>query len=368
MRPAALVLLAAGGTGGHVIPALALADALREEGVGVYWVGARRGIETRLVPPEGLPLYTLALRPWRGRWHRPLVAFPALLLSLFPLLRLMHRTRPCAVVAFGGYASAATALAAVLVRVPLVLHEQNAIPGWTSRLMSSWARVVYTVDADVFPADPRVRAVGVPVRAPFLAIPPPSLRFADRRGPLRVLVLGGSQGARTLNAVVPEALASLPPDIRVSVVHQTGVADHGLTRDRYAQYRIEATVLPFIDDMVARYAEADLAICRAGASTLAELAAVGLGAILIPYPHAVDDHQKANAMRHAKGGAASVLDERCLNPWALAELLIPLLRSRERLLEMATCARARSRPDAARIMAHEIRERFGPDGERGSMP
>ncbi len=354
MTRAPRVVVAAGGTGGHVVPALAFAEALGRAGAAVLWVGARRGVETRLVPAAGWTLLALDLRPWRGRWYRPFVFVPLLLASLVPLGRFLRRERPCAVVAFGGYASAAAALSALLTRRPLVLHEQNLVPGWASRLFAPHARLVFVTDGDVLAKHARVRAVGVPVRSAFLALPPPETRFAARRGPLRLLVLGGSQGARSLNRLVPEALGLLPPPRDLVVVHQTGAAGLDETRARYARAGITAELAPFFDDMPARYAAADLAVCRAGASTLAELAAVGLGAVLVPYPHAVDDHQRANALRHAEGGAALVLGEQDLDAGRLAAALAPLLADRDALRAMAARARARARPDAAAIMARDV--------------
>jgi UDP-N-acetylglucosamine--N-acetylmuramyl-(pentapeptide) pyrophosphoryl-undecaprenol N-acetylglucosamine transferase len=348
------IVVAAGGTGGHVVPALAFAEALKEAGASVRWVGARRGVETRLVPQAGWPLLALDLRPWRGRWYRPIVFVPLLLAALVPLGRFFRRVRPGAVVAFGGYASAAAALAALLFRRPLVLHEQNLVPGWTSRLFAPWARLVFVADRDVLAGHGRVRAVGVPVRRAFLDLPPPEVRFQDRRGPLRLLVLGGSQGARSLNRLVPEALGLLPDPRNLTVVHQTGPAGLEETRARYARAGIEAELAPFFDDMPERYAAADLALCRAGAATLAELAAVGLGAVLVPFPHAVDDHQRANALRHAEAGAAQVVDERHLDAARLAAVLAPLLAGRETLLAMAVRARTRARPEASAIMAGEV--------------
>ncbi len=346
------VVVAAGGTGGHVVPALAFAEALARAGGEVRWVGGRRGVETRLVPQAGWPLLALDLRPWRGRWYRPFVFVPLLLAGLFPLGRFFRRERPCAVVAFGGYASAAAALAAVLTRRPLVLHEQNLVPGWTSRLFAPHARLLFVTDAGVL--GPRARPVGLPVRSAFFALPAPGERFAHRTGALSLLVLGGSQGARALNRLVPEALARLSSTLDLRVVHQTGPTDLEETRAGYARAGIAAELAPFLDDMPARYAAADLAVCRAGASTLAELAAVGLGAVLVPYPHAVDDHQRANALRHAEGGAALVLDEHGLDAARLAAALAPLLANRSRLLAMAESARARARPEAAARMARDV--------------
>jgi UDP-N-acetylglucosamine--N-acetylmuramyl-(pentapeptide) pyrophosphoryl-undecaprenol N-acetylglucosamine transferase len=350
------VVVAAGGTGGHVVPALAFAEALEQAGACVRWVGTRRGVEGRLVPASGRPLLALDLRPWRGRWYRPFVFVPLLLVALVTLGRFFRRERPCAVVAFGGYASTAGALAAVLTRRPLVLHEQNLVPGWTSRLFAPWARRVFVTAEGVLGNRARVRVVGLPVREAFFALPPPETRFADRHGPLRLLVLGGSQGAQTLNRLVPEALGRLPPPRDVTVTHQTGAAGLEETRARYARIGVTAELAAFFDDMPARYAQADLAVCRAGASTLAELAAVGLGAVLVPYPHAVDDHQRTNALHHAEAGAALVLGEQDLDAERLAAVLAPLLAGRDRLRTMAVRARARARPEAAAVMVDEVLE------------
>jgi UDP-N-acetylglucosamine--N-acetylmuramyl-(pentapeptide) pyrophosphoryl-undecaprenol N-acetylglucosamine transferase len=347
----------AGGTGGHVFPALAVADQLRAHGVPVVWLGTPGGLETRVVPREHFPLFTLDAAGLRGRGWRVWLAAPArLLLSLTRALRLLLRVRPGAVLGMGGFASGAGGLAAWALRIPLLIHEQNALAGLTNRLLYRLARVVLEGFPGAFPVAAGARCVGNPVRAAIAALPEPAARRVAADGvPLRVLVLGGSQGARALNEVLPPALAQAGRTMRV--VHQCGAGhDTGTTAAYRAHGHPDARVVPFIDDMAAAYAAADLVVCRAGALTLAELCAAGIGAILVPYPHAADDHQSANARHLSARGAALLLPERELTPAALAQMLRELDGNRARLRAMAAAARAMARPDAARAVAEACME------------
>jgi UDP-N-acetylglucosamine--N-acetylmuramyl-(pentapeptide) pyrophosphoryl-undecaprenol N-acetylglucosamine transferase len=288
------VLIVAGGTGGHVFPALAVASALRERGVEVTWLGTRRGMEAKRVPEAGFPLDWVEVRGLRGKgvvgW---LLAPFRLLRALIQALAVMRRRAPDVVLGMGGFVSGPGGLAARLSGRPLVIHEQNAIPGLTNRLLSRLAGRVLVGFPGTFPG--RERHTGNPVRAAIARLPEPAARLAGRSGPMRLLVLGGSQGALGLNRVVPEALAELSPEARPEVWHQAGERHVALAQEEYGQAGVEGRVVAFIDDMSVAYAWADLVLCRAGALTIAELAAAGVGALLVPYPHAVDDHQSANA-------------------------------------------------------------------------
>jgi UDP-N-acetylglucosamine--N-acetylmuramyl-(pentapeptide) pyrophosphoryl-undecaprenol N-acetylglucosamine transferase len=341
----------AGGTGGHVFPGLAVARGLMERGVPVAWLGTRRGLESRLVPLAGISLHLVSVGGLRGKglWTRLFAPF-RLLWALSQSLALMLRLRPQAVIGMGGFVSGPGGVAAWLTRRPLLIHEQNAVAGLTNRLLARIATRVLEAFPGSLPGDREATAVGNPVRAEISAIEAPRERLAGRRGPVRLLVFGGSQGALRINQTVPAAIAMLPPSLRPEILHQTGERSRDLTAGAYRDAGIEARVTPFIDDMTSAYAWADLAICRSGALTVSELAAAGLGAILIPFPAAVDDHQTRNAEYLTAADAACLLPESRLSAAALAGLLGPLLGDRDRLLAMATRARERARPQALEMI------------------
>lgn len=345
------LLIMAGGTGGHVFPALAVADDLRARGVPVVWLGTARGLEARVVPPRNYPLLTLDAVALRGAGVAGWLAAPLrLTLSLVQALRILRRVRPGAVLGMGGFASGAGGVAAWLLRVPLLIHEQNALAGLTNRILAHLAGVVMQGFPGTFPAATGARSVGNPVRPEIAALPEPEARGAGRDGmPLRVLVLGGSQGARRLNAVLPRTLALLGADVALHVLHQCGADHEAATLAAYGGHT-GVRVAPFIEDMAAAYGDADLVICRAGALTLAELCAAGVGAILVPYPHAADDHQSANARHLCAAGAALLLPEGELTPERLAALLRELDGQRARLRAMAAAARRLARPEATKTV------------------
>jgi UDP-N-acetylglucosamine--N-acetylmuramyl-(pentapeptide) pyrophosphoryl-undecaprenol N-acetylglucosamine transferase len=346
------LIIMAGGTGGHVFPALAVADYLRAQGVPVVWLGSRRGLESRIVPQHQFRLLIVDSAALRGSgWLGWVLAPVRIVVSLAQAVRWLLQVRPGAVLGMGGFASGAGGVAAWLLRIPLLIHEQNALAGLTNRILYPLARVVMQGFPATFPAQAKVRAVGNPVRAEIAAVPAPEQRGAGLHpGMLRILVLGGSQGARILNSVVPAAVDLLGAAAAVRVVHQCGPAHQAATESGYGQraHAHDVRVVPFIDDMAGAYAQADLVLCRAGALTIAELCAVGIASILIPFPHAADDHQTANARHLAGQGAALLLPETELNPARLAGLIRELASDRERLLAMAVAARRLSRPDAAR--------------------
>jgi len=348
-----VVLIMAGGTGGHVFPALATARVLRRRGYDIVWLGTQRGIESRLVPAEGIPVEWLSVSGLRGKGWATLLAAPfRLAVALAQALRAVRRHRPSVVLGAGGFASGPGGVAAWLLRRPLVVHEQNAVAGLTNRLLARLAERVLEGFPGSFGPGVRAERVGNPVRAEIAAVAPPARRYAGREGRARLLVFGGSQGAARLNAVLPAALAELPPGLRPEVLHQTGT--HGL-EETVAAYRsrgIEADVRAFIDDMAGAYGWADLAVCRAGALTVAELAAAGVPAVLVPFPSAVDDHQTRNAEYAAGAGAAILLPESRLTPVSLAAVLRELLTAgRPRLLAMAEAARGSAITDADERLA-----------------
>lgn len=346
------ILIMAGGTGGHVFPGLAVAEALQAGGHEVVWLGTERGLEARLVPGAGLVLEQISISGLRGKGMLALLLAPVRLLrAVWQSLQVLRRLHPNVVLGMGGFVSGPGGLAAWLLRVPLCVHEQNAIAGLTNRLLSRLADRVLEAYPGAMPAEANAELVGNPVRQDLHALPEPADRLAGRDRTLRLLVIGGSQGARRLNQVVPVALGQLIERLPVEVWHQSGAADHDLVQRSYSTLGLRARVDAFIEDMAGAYAWADLVICRAGALTVTELTAVGLGSILVPYPHAVDDHQTANARWLCEHAAALFLPDSELTPATLAGMLAELGSDRARLQAMAINARALAKPDAAAEVA-----------------
>jgi UDP-N-acetylglucosamine--N-acetylmuramyl-(pentapeptide) pyrophosphoryl-undecaprenol N-acetylglucosamine transferase len=343
------VLIMAGGTGGHIFPGIAVADALRARGIPVAWLGSAGGLETRLVPQAGIALETLAIAGVRGKGALALLGAPLKILSaLLAAWTLLGRVRPRSVLSMGGFAAGPGGIAAWLRGVPLVVHEQNSIAGVTNRILSLFAKKRLCGFTGGLPNG---EWIGNPVRQEIAALAAPTERFAGRAGAPRLLVLGGSQGARALNACVPQALASMPEAQRPQVRHQCGAKLAEAARAAYAQAGVAASVEPFIDDMAGAYAWADLVLCRAGALTLAELAAAGVGAILVPFPFAVDDHQTRNAQSMVAAHAAVLLPESEASAERVRSMLEGLLGDRAKLRDMAAAARALAKPDAAAHIA-----------------
>lgn len=346
------ILIMAGGTGGHVFPALALARLLRARHCDVVWLGTRGGIEARLIPAEPLPVEWISISGLRGKSALTLLTAPfRIARASLQCLRVMWRQRPDVVVGLGGFVSGPGGVAAWLSRRPLVIHEQNAVAGFTNRCLARIARRVLTAFPGAFRAGTPTTEIGNPVRREFFAVSAPSERFATRHGALRVLVVGGSQGAARLNEVVPQAMALMAPQPPVTVRHQTGTRGLDAVRDAYARANVAANATAFIDDIAREYAEADLVICRAGALTISELAAVGVAAILVPFPAAVDDHQTRNARFLVDAGAGVLIPESVLTPERLAAELKRLCSDRAQLLQMAERARALARPRATEDLA-----------------
>lgn len=345
------VLIMAGGTGGHIFPGIAVADELRRRGVPVVWLGANGGLETELVPKAGVAIETIAIGGVRGKGVATLVQAPLRIARAVLAARaVVKRLAPRSVLSMGGYAAGPGGIAAWLAGFPLVVHEQNRVPGVTNKALARVARRVLAGFADAFPLMQKLTWVGNPVRAAIAAIAPPNERLAGRAGAPRLLVLGGSLGAQALNARVPQALAQLPGE-RPEVRHQCGARHADAARKAYAEAGVAASVEPFIDDMAGAYAWADLVVCRAGALTLAEVAAAGLGAILVPFPHAVDDHQTRNAEAFVTAGAAVLLQEKNTDAATLARELARLLGDRAQLVRMGEAARTLAKPDAAAAIA-----------------
>ena len=341
------ILIMAGGTGGHVFPALAVAGDLRNHGVDVIWLGTQRGLESRVVPAAGFPVEWVTIRGVRRSGVLGWLLLPfRMLLAMFQAWRILRRTQPDAVLAMGGFVSGPGGVVAWLARRPLLIHEQNAIAGLTNRWLAVIADVVMCGFPGAFGALPGARHVGNPVRPEILALPLPSVRMANRTGRLRVLVVGGSLGAAIFNRTVPQALRALSAEQRPEIWHQTGRGQRDATERTYEKSGVTTIVAEFIDDMAAAYGWADVVICRAGAMTIAELCAAGVAAILVPYPSAVDDHQTANARFPAERQAAILVPQADFSVTYLAEMLQSFASNRALLLKMATNARACATPDA----------------------
>ncbi|MCP5090763.1 MAG: undecaprenyldiphospho-muramoylpentapeptide beta-N-acetylglucosaminyltransferase [Gammaproteobacteria bacterium] len=341
------ILVMAGGTGGHVYPALAVARALQAKSCDIVWLGTHRGLESRVVPAAGIDIEWISVKGLRRKGALAMLIAPlqigwALLQSLGVILR----RRPAAVLGMGGFVSGPGGVAAWLTRRPLLIHEQNAAAGMTNRLLARLARVVLQAFPGSFNAAVSAETVGNPVREDIAAIPVPAERYGRREGPLRLLVLGGSQGALALNRTVPAALAELDAGARPVVRHQCGERTLGVARQAYRDHGVDVELLPFIEDMAEVYAWADLVVCRAGALTVAELSAAGLPAVFVPYPAAVDDHQTANAGPLVAAGAAAIIQESDLTPPRLADLLREWLSSRKALQDRAEKARSLAVPNA----------------------
>jgi len=346
------VLIMAGGTGGHVFPALAVADELRSRGIPVVWLGTQSGIEARLVPQAGFPIEWLSISGWRGKGIvSTLLAPMKLVIACAQALKVLIKRKPCAVLGMGGFASGPGGLMAWLMRKPLLIHEQNAVPGLTNRLLAIIAGQVLEAFPNTF--GKKALYVGNPVRREITELAPPEHRFKSHTGALRLLVVGGSLGAVRLNEIVPEAVAIITQGARPEIWHQTGLKNITGAKQLYEKCNVDARVEAFIDDMAAAYAWADIIVCRAGAMTVFELAAAGVGSILVPYPYAVDDHQTANASYLEKVDAAIVRQQEELDSQWLSDTLVELTQHRDRLLNMAKAARRQAKPAAANDVAQQ---------------
>ena len=339
-----VALIMAGGTGGHIFPGLAVAQALREQGWRVHWLGAPDSMEARLVPPQGFALETIEFGGVRGKGLKTLALLPFRLLKAFwQALAVVRRVQPDVLVGFGGYITFPGGMMGVLAGKKLVLHEQNSVAGAANKVLAGVADRVFAA----FPgALKQAQWVGNPLRESFLRQPDPAQRFAGRSGPLKLLVVGGSLGAKALNDIVPRALALIPEGARPAVLHQSGAKQIEALRANYAAAGVQAELTPFIDDTAQAFADADVVICRAGASTVTEIAAVGAAAIYVPFPHAVDDHQTSNANFLVQAGGGWLLQQDALDAQKLAEMLQNMQRST--LLNVAIKAKTMQKIDATR--------------------
>ncbi|SRR5579883_39989 len=340
------VLIMAGGTGGHVFPGLAVAKKLREQGVEVNWLGTQKGLEAKLVPNAGIPLHFISISGLRGKKLKNLLLAPfTLTLAIFQAIKIIHRLKPDVVLGMGGFVSGPGGIASFILRVPLVIHEQNAKPGMTNKWLALLARKILEGFPDTFSKRTNVITTGNPVRAEIFQLPRSKDQF-DAARPLHLLVIGGSLGAAAINELVPKALAKLSPQERPDVLHQTGEKHFAETEQFYAKENVKGEIKPFITAMDKAYQWADLVLCRAGALTVAELCAAGLGAILVPFPHAVDDHQTANAGFMVKNQAALLIQQGDLTADRLAEVLRDFNSKREKCFFMAQSAYNSRKMDA----------------------
>lgn len=341
-----VALIMAGGTGGHIFPGLAVAQALREKGWRVHWLGAPNSMESRLVPPQGFQLENIDFGGVRGKGIQTLALLPLRLLKAFwQAMAVVRRVKPDVLVGFGGYITFPGGMMGLLAGKKLVLHEQNSVAGAANKLLALVADRVFTA----FPqALKNAQWVGNPLRAAFLHQPDPAQRFAGRSGPLQVLVVGGSLGAKALNDIVPQALALMPQAQRPVVIHQSGAKQIDALRSNYEAVGVQAQLTPFIEDTAQAFADADVVICRAGASTVTEIAAVGAAAIYVPFPHAVDDHQTHNAKFLVDAGGGWLLQQQDLSAQKLAEMLQNMQRST--LLNVAIKAKTMQKMNAT----HEV--------------
>ena len=345
------VLIAAGGTGGHVYPALAVADYLREQGVKITWVGTEKGLEHRVVPAANIPLEIISISGLRGKGILNLIFVPLkLVLAITQVVKIFIKVKPDVVLGMGGFVSGPCGLAAFILRRPLYLHEQNAVPGLTNKVLRYLATTTMQAFPDSF-KNKNVIAIGNPIRKEISDVANPEERMAKHDGNIRLLIIGGSLGAQALNENVPQALSELSNELQANVWHQTGKNKLDATVKTYKKLNVKAEVTEFIEDMAEAYEWADLVICRAGALTISELANAGVAAILVPYPHAVDDHQTANAAYLTNVDAAILIPQEQLIP-KLKESITELLQAgRKKLIEMAKAARELSKPNATQDVA-----------------
>jgi UDP-N-acetylglucosamine--N-acetylmuramyl-(pentapeptide) pyrophosphoryl-undecaprenol N-acetylglucosamine transferase len=349
------VLITAGGTGGHVFPGIAVAKLLQERGIEVVWLGTQKGLDAKLVPEANIPFYPVSIQGLRGKGKLSLLLAPfKILKALLHSMKIIRQTKADVILGMGGYVSGPAGLAAFLLRKPLYIHEQNAIAGMTNRFLSRFAKGVLTAFPKAFSRKISVIETGNPIRMDLLHLQSPEQRFANRGNPLRLLVIGGSQGAGFLNRLVLE-MHSQFDESELQICHQTGIKDFEFVKEEYRNHGSRnITVKAFIDDMPAVYSWADIVLCRSGALTVSELAAVGIGSILVPFSHAVDDHQTHNAWYLAEAGAAIVIPEKELTAERLSHLLKEFREDRHSLLEMANAASQLAKRDATEVVVNAV--------------
>jgi len=348
------IMVMAGGTGGHIFPAVAVAEQLKSEGFEVRWLGSQRGMESSIVPKLGFEFCALPVTAWHGGKLRKLLAPLNLLRALWASLVIFRMEKPNAVIGFGGYASAPGGFAAWILRTPIILHEQNGVPGLTNRKLENKAHTVLQAFPNTFKDSYDV--VGNPIRASLCKIKRPSERLPGTHKVLRVLVLGGSQGAQSINELLPESVSLMKTKDLIEILHQSGTEKSEITREAYKEYGIDATVVEFIDDMAKAYEWCDLVVARSGASTVSELAAVGIPSILVPYPWHKDKQQYRNATWLADGNAAEWFEQKELTADKLAIRVDFWNNERAELLKRANMAWQLGIRDSAKRIVNVVKE------------
>lgn len=345
------VLIMAGGTGGHVFPGLALSEELFGRGYCVNWLGTRHGIESTLVPAAKIPLYFIPVQGLRGKGLRTLLMAPwTITCSIYSAVSVIRQLKPCLAVGMGGFVSGPGGIAAKILGIPLVIHEQNAVAGTTNKILAKISRRILLA----FPGTIKNGVcIGNPVRKEIDALTPPEERLKKRSGAIRLLIIGGSRGALAINELVPSALGLISKNTAINVWHQAGQGKDQATRLAYKKLGIQAKVEPFIDNMAVAFSWADFVVCRSGALTVSELASVGLGSLLIPFPHAIDDHQTKNAAFLEQSGAAMVIQQDQLTAEKLAALFENLLPDRKKLVDMACRAKSLVKPKCVQVFADQ---------------
>ena len=349
------ILIMAGGTGGHVFPALAVADYMKVSGWRVVWLGTKGGMEEILVPQKGYDIEIMDFSGLRGKNFMVWFLLPLrLLLAFWQSAKVLFQIRPDVVLGMGGYPAFPGGIMASLLNKPLLIHEQNSVPGLANKILAKFADKVLLGFPNAIRNEKKIIFSGNPVRKEISQLDMPDKRYAGRSGKLKLLIIGGSLGAQALNSIVPKMLKLIPDHMRPLVTHQAGRKHLETLKKNYAEAGVEGELLVFIENIAVQYADCDLVICRAGALTIAELTAAGIASILVPFPYAVDDHQTSNAKFLSDKDAAVLLPQNELTPQGLAQLLMEF--TREKLLGMAMKARELARPDATRLVAEACME------------
>ena len=348
------VLIMAGGTGGHIFPALAVADTIQSQDVPVIWLGTAKGLESKIIPKEGIDIEYIRIGGLRGKGlvHKLIAPFK-IIDAIMQALKIMRRINPRSVLGMGGYVTGPGGIAAWLMGKPLYIHEQNAVAGLTNRILAKISKKVFEAFPGSFMQMPKLSCSGNPVRKEFYQLDDVEQRLAEREGRVNVLVLGGSLGAKVLNETVPQAINKIDPELRPNIRHQAGEKTVDLAHQQYEDAGVMAEVTPFIDDMAQAFEWADMIICRAGALTIAEIAVVGVPAILVPFPHAVDDHQTQNARYLSTAGAAVLIPQDMLNADSLYREVSKLIQDKKLRIKMAKKAKELAKDKAAEMIAEQ---------------
>lgn len=351
------VLIMAGGTGGHIFPALAVANTIQKEGTPIVWLGTEKGLESKIIPQQGIDIEYIKIGGLRGKGALSLLLAPfKIVYALLQAIMIIRKVKPKSVLGMGGYVTGPGGLAAWILGIPLYIHEQNAIAGFTNKILARKAKRVFEAFPGSFCQQQKTTCSGNPVRKEFFEVKGIEERFAEKNGQVNILILGGSLGAKVLNEVVPETVAKMANEVRPNIRHQAGEKTIEVARQRYKELGVEAEVTPFIVDMAQAFEWADMIICRAGALTISEIAVVGVPAILVPFPHAVDDHQTQNARYLSAAGAAVLIPQERLNADCLYKELVKLMQDKKLRIKMAKKAKELARESAAEIVAEQCLE------------